>query len=127
MKDFQSGGNDIYRFYSLMNRTGEPESMSLPYGGFSAVQHALTSAMSELEKNEEKQVEDIQQKDSAAPVTQDSGSGSSDATVVAPGSEGAAAGGCTLVAKWQGSTIELPALPRTTTIGEVKARSYQTL
>lgn len=104
-------------------RTGEPESMS-PYLGFSAVQQVLTSAMSKPEKNGEKHVVDIKGRVSAAPVTQDSASGSSDATVVvAPGSGGAAAGGCTLVAKWQGSTIELPALPRTTTIGEVKARS----
>lgn len=27
---------------------------------------------------------------------------------------------CKLVAKWQGSTIELPVLPTSTTIGEVK-------
>ncbi|CAM9566062.1 unnamed protein product [Ectocarpus sp. 4 AP-2014] len=32
----------------------------------------------------------------------------------------AAAASCTLVAKWQGSTIELPVLPSSTTIGEVK-------
>lgn len=28
--------------------------------------------------------------------------------------------GCTLVAKWQGKTIELPELAKTTTVGEVK-------
>lgn len=28
---------------------------------------------------------------------------------------------CTLVAKWQGNLIELPVLPKSTTIGEVKA------
>ena len=28
--------------------------------------------------------------------------------------------GCTLVAKWQGKTIELPELAKSTTIGEVK-------
>lgn len=36
----------------------------------------------------------------------------------------AAADGCTLVAKWQGSTIELPVLPKSTTIGEVKVRDW---
>lgn len=33
--------------------------------------------------------------------------------------------GCALVAKWQGSTIELPVLPRSTTIAEVKASAQQ--
>lgn len=32
--------------------------------------------------------------------------------------------GCTLVAKWQGKTIELPELAKSTTIGEVKVCDY---
>lgn len=40
----------------------------------------------------------------------------------ASASAAAATDGCTLVAKWQGSTIELPVLPKSTTIGEVKVR-----
>lgn len=39
------------------------------------------------------------------------------------GPELSSEGTCTLVAKWQGSTIELPVLPKTTTIGEVKVSS----
>lgn len=36
------------------------------------------------------------------------------------GSKGETKEGCTLVAKWQGKTIELPELAKSTTIGEVK-------
>lgn len=32
--------------------------------------------------------------------------------------------GCTLVAKWQGKTIELPELAKSTTIGEIKVGGY---
>lgn len=54
----------------------------------------------------------------------DGGTGESGASA---GAAGATAGvcskdedGCTLVAKWQGKTIELPELAKSTTIGEVK-------
>lgn len=85
-----------------------------------------SATMSELEQRKDKHVsEEKPAAITAAGSDENAAAGAADAA-----SAGAAAGDtggktgdegkCTLVAKWQGSTIELPVLPKTTTIGEVK-------
>lgn len=59
----------------------------------------------------------------AAAASATTGTGEAGAAAGGATTAGAGAGAgasCTLVAKWQGSTIELPVLPSSTTIGEVK-------
>lgn len=78
-----------------------------------------TRDMSALELNEGKT------SDSEEPLTPET-AGSSASMESSGGAAGAASSesdieSCTLVAKWQGNLIELPVLPKSTTIGEVKA------
>ena len=87
-------------------------------------QRVIYSVMSELDLKETRPEKGSHEGETSVSTIHDSGSEPSHATTVTavPASE-SAAGSCTLVAKWQGNTIELPVLPRTTTIGEVKASS----
>lgn len=77
--------------------------------------------MSALELNEGKpsgSEEPLPPEPAGAPASVESDSGAAGAA----SSEGDM-DSCTLVAKWQGNLIELPVLPKSTTIGEVKASS----
>lgn len=107
MRDSYPGGLNPQHYLLAAQHTSERGKSTHP-----------DSDMSALELNEGKpsgSEEPLPPDPAVAPASVESGSGAGAA------SSESEIESCTLVAKWQGNLIELPVLPKSTTIGEVKA------